>query len=625
MPLARSGFWTLPLFLLAAIGCSSDEDPRKQAPPDEPPAGNPKNDLLGSIHRCPGDPGCAGRDAVLLAGVATRDVTPVVDHVVAYAPRENPKGGYLDFDPLLGDLCVPKDSCDAATDYAGCLAVATDPMKCTWIAGFGLGRAATGVADPSSVRCVVLRQADTKVGLCSVDNVGWFYNEVQRTRELVEKDHPDLDLDLLLVASTHVHETQDTMGIWGPTDGQSGVKPEYNALIREMTAEALVEANEALVAVKVQMGASKVDGHIAETDPGGFGTAAFVTDTRDPVVFDHEIRTIRFIASDSDETVATLVNWTAHPEYAGDESTLTSSDFVHTLRESIEKGLDVKDASGNPLYSAPGVGGTALFFNGALGGQVGPGAVQHVGWTGDPVPDGLERAYRNGELVAAYALESLGAGSVTAEAVPLGFRAREIYIDVANDAYHIAIAQSLFDRDGEQYDTTRPLGETNVPVIRSQIAVIDVGLAEMITIPGELHAELLLGTPDGASGLDAPYPFTPAPFSVLNDLETNPNCGSEPYSRCNDVPPDLAKFDKTRVLDFARDPKATFRWALGLTPDQFGYIVPEYDYVLDSQNPYLSEAPGQHYEETNSVGPDVQRDYVEAMLRLLGSRRAIVR
>ena len=40
----------------------------------------------------------------------------------------------------------------------------------------------------------------------------------------------------------------------------------------------------------------------------------------------------------------------------------------------------------------------------------------------------------------------------------------------------------------------------------------------------------------------------------------------------------------------------------GLTEDFLGYFVPEFDYVLDARSPYLEEAPGDHYEETNSVG-----------------------
>ena len=38
----------------------------------------------------------------------------------------------------------------------------------------------------------------------------------------------------------------------------------------------------------------------------------------------------------------------------------------------------------------------------------------------------------------------------------------------------------------------------------------------------------------------------------------------------------------------------------GLGNDEIGYLVPPYDYVLSESSPYLSEAPGNHYEETNS-------------------------
>jgi hypothetical protein len=32
--------------------------------------------------------------------------------------------------------------------------------------------------------------------------------------------------------------------------------------------------------------------------------------------------------------------------------------------------------------------------------------------------------------------------------------------------------------------------------------------------------------------------------------------------------------------------------------------VPDFDYELNSAVPFLTEAPGQHYEETNSIGPE---------------------
>jgi hypothetical protein len=74
------------------------------------------------------------------------------------------------------------------------------------------------------------------------------------------------------------------------------------------------------------------------------------------------------------------------------------------------------------------------------------------------------------------------------------------------------------------------------------------------------------------------------------------------------------------VIDLARDPKAKYRWVLGLGLDEIGYVVPEYDYKLDGQNPYFEKAtPGNHYEETNSVGDDVQKLIVDPILQLLRS------
>lgn len=605
------------VMLVGFFGCGDGDEgstPAGSSYCEKEPAGSAENVRVGCDSRCPGGPDCLpASDPTLYAGAAVEDVTPEVQYVVVTAPGGKPH----EFNPLGGDVCVKKGSCDAS-DITKCQPV--DPDLCTWIAGFGAGRAAEGNADPTTVRCSVLSQGNTRIGLCAVDNVGWFYNEVERTREALQAEHPELGLDFLLVASTHVHETQDTMGIWGATDSRSGVNKAYNAWVRAMTVSALVKATAALEPVRVQFGKTLVDGHIPETDPGGHKTAAFVSDTRDPVVIDNELRVIRFLRRSDDSTVATLINFASHPEFAGSKNQLTSSDYVHTLREGIEKGFEVKDAAGKVLMQRDGVGGVALFFNGALGGQVGPGQVNHVDFEGNDVPEGLERAYNNGRLLAVYAHEALKQGVETTETAALGFRAREIYVSIANTGYHIALAQNLFDREGYFFDPNRELGPDNLPYIRSQIAVVELGPAQFVTLPGELHAELLLATPDGKSALDAPYPFTPAPYKVLNDTKTNPNCGTDGYSRCDEGPPDIAAFDRETPLDLSRDPKASYRWVVGLGLDQFGYIVPAYDFKLDGDNPYLEEfSPGEHYEETNSVANTVEAQVVDPVRQLLRS------
>ena len=58
-------------------------------------------------------------------------------------------------------------------------------------------------------------------------------------------------------------------------------------------------------------------------------------------------------------------------------------------------------------------------------------------------------------------------------------------------------------------------------------------------------------------------------------------------------------------------------YALGLTNDFLGYLIPPYDYELHPTSPYFEEADGDHYEETNSIGPSgwpVIEENVKALL-----------
>ncbi len=56
---------------------------------------------------------------------------------------------------------------------------------------------------------------------------------------------------------------------------------------------------------------------------------------------------------------------------------------------------------------------------------------------------------------------------------------------------------------------------------------------------------------------------------------------------------------------------------LGLANDELGYIIPPSDFVLDEELPYFREAEGEHYEETNSVGPQCAADLAEAFEKAL--------
>jgi hypothetical protein len=107
---------------------------------------------------------------------------------------------------------------------------------------------------------------------------------------------------------------------------------------------------------------------------------------------------------------------------------------------------------------------------------------------------------------------------------------------------------------------------------------VQLGPVRMLSLPGEVLPENVIGGYDGA--------YT-APGGVLIDPE-------------NENPPDLTKAPAGPYLldELGGDPS----WIIGLGNDEIGYIVPPYNFELAGAA-YLDEAPGDHYEETNSLGP----------------------
>jgi len=565
----------LPLALVAC-GSKGDEDPPA---PTRSPVGHPRNVDLPVDLVCPGAELCKpSDDANLFAGVASETITaPITEKLIKSA-----SGKPWEYRATGGDTF---EDTNGNGKFDG-----------SWIAGFGTGRAASGVSDDQFVRAVVLKQGNTKIAMVQIDCVGWMYEEVERTRAQLKAE--GVDVSYLFVAATHVHEARDTMGIWGVDDATSGLDKSYNEFVRKQTVKAVKDALSRLERVNITFGAIKVDGHLAGTDPAKKGAKAYVSDGRDPVIIDLTMNTMRLTKASDKSTLATLVNFGAHPEFADDKNVLLSSDFVWTLRDGVEKGVD----SGG--LKKPGVGGLALFFQGACGGQIGPGQVEVHDFSGKLYPEptdtapqiGLDRAKTIGTNYAYYALTSLeaGQGAQSFDTVRIGVRARQIFGSVENRGYHVAIASRLFDRKGYNFDESLPISEANQPDVKTEVAVLDIGPAQMLSVPGEIHPELVLGM--GAE-------LTPAPYVRVDPLNKNP--------------PKLDKAPSTGHLAQFIDPTAKFRWTLGMGNDEIGYLVPAWNYELDPNDPYYEEAPGDHYEETNSIGPKVEAEVIDPLRDML--------
>lgn len=498
---------------------------------------------------CPGSPGCETGEGVLRAGAASRDITPDLSGEDVQTVDVNGNGV---FDPFDGDEFEDRND-NGLFDGA-------------WVAGFSNGRAATGVADPQWVRVVAIESGDTTIAFAAIDCIGWFYDEVLAIREALS----DTDLDYLIVAATHTHQARDTMGLWGVEFIVSGIDPDYNAFVRNETEAAVRDALADLRAADVQYAS-----FFLRDMPGGVNR--YVSDSRDPRIIDDEVRVIRMLDSGSDDTIATLVNWGSHPQYLGSRNQLLSSDFAHWLRLGIEEGVEGPDGA------IAGVGGTTVFVNGAIGSQIGNERMNAETWEGEPLPrEGTETARVVGEQVAGFVLDALGpdGGSLTESEAALAFRHRQAVLDVLNRRFHSALLFDLFPRATYNWNAEGTLiPGMNEPDVLTEVAVVDVGRASMVLVPGELDPALFVGGYDGS--------WTPAGVEIV-DLE-------------RDNPPDLSRApDAPYLRDLMRDTDQ--RWLIGLANDTLGYFVPEFDYELATSRPYFDEAPGDHYEETNSVG-----------------------
>ena len=546
--------------LLSASLLSCDTPPPPTEEMKEPEVPRLPDELpLHVDQRCPGDKDCQdSSEDTLLVGYGQVDVTPLVE------PFDDKNGNKL------------RDADETFTDRNG-----NGVFDGYWIAGYGNGRLALGVHDPVWARAIVLRQGNTTVALVSMDALGLFYEETAEVEKLLrQKLAAAYDIDLLLLHGTHLHQNADTVGGWGPDFTTSGINPYYQKQWRQGLADAIFAARGSLRPARLSVSS------IAVEDGPNHDMRRYVGDGRDPVVIDNTLHTLQFMEKGDavpPKPIATVVNWAHHPESVGSENHEITSDFVHFLRQEMES----KGA------------GPVLYVSGALGGQIGPGGgVAPVDEMGNPVPkNSFKKAELIGKGVAGFALTALAdpkARTVEGKDAKLRFRTAKYAAQIANTIYHFANMLGIYKRTVCCYDTSRPIDDTNLPSAETRVAYLTFGPVAIVTNPGELHPELFIGGYDGSKA--GTYTFIDTKKKNAPDVSKAP------------APPYLID-----IMEGERPHRMTF----GLTMDFLGYIVPRFNYVLHETRPYIDEADGDHYEETNSIGPLVEPQVVGTMRQLI--------
>lgn len=293
------------------------------------------------------------------------------------------------------------------------------------------------------------------------------------------------------------------------------------------------------------------------------GTAeseGLLTDTREPIDYDATLTRLRFDPTDgSDDTY--IVNYACHAECLGARTTVVSADFpAYMEKEIIEQ-------TG---------GANVVFINGAIGGLI--------------TCEKLDDVLRNFELGLEYVREFgedvgelvMSVGNETEISPLVNIRSEAVEVKCDNIALLLVRILGVLNNDISKDEN----GDIS---IITEVSYMELGdkQAGIFMIPGELSPELesgnFLSANESANGTDADY----KPLCEMSDC--------------------------------------SHQFVIGLCNDEIGYIIPENDFHLHEWLPYFNttvdDAGRNHYEETNSTGPETAETLLDAMDRLINSAK----
>ena len=405
---------------------------------------------------------------------------------------------------------------------------------------------------------------------------------------------------LFFVHAQHNHAGPDTAGI-----GETRVNHKYYRYMleqmRDATLDALSSSEEAYLFF----------GH----DQFYFGLG----DARDPLMQDSTVHILRAYRNQerAGTPVVTIANWAMHPEVTLD----FSPEFQE--EECLKAVPPISDCSADGRFFThdfPGHfstqlkdlqgGGEALFFNGALGSQIGPHAPVWEVTTSAPlgngksVPEGAQvvpRNFRNTYLIGRSLAQFVQNIPLVNADSPLSFgnleyRETTMMIRLTNFGFRVGLCPlgTVFPEEEDANDRPLQIGNTLRPVYvcqgenptmkdcvsdnfacnfdeesgqpyrvgqfaETEVKYVKLGPIKIIAIPGELVPELSVGLP-----LDFDSPES---VSKYYGPPVNHPTGKD-YS----VPGIIA--------DMADCTLESPCWTLGLTQDEIGYIFPISDWQI---------------------------------------------
>ena len=236
-----------------------------------------------------------------------------------------------------------------------------------YLAGFGNNRRATTVHDDLYVRALAIQDGNATLVLVALDLIGFFRPDVYEVIERVKTSEVFKTSQVsVVIASTHTHHAPDTMGLWGRDDKTRGVDDEYLSAVKQKIADVIHASLSDLKPASAKWTSVHVPG--------------LAKNARNPEILDNELTLLQFLDTDNSPLV-TFFDFPCHPEVLWELNPNITSDYVHYLREEVEKQT----------------GAPCIFFSGALGGMMTPDVKDHS----------FEEAEFMGKKLAEEGLEAL--------------------------------------------------------------------------------------------------------------------------------------------------------------------------------------------------------------------------
>ncbi len=284
-------------------------------------------------------------------------------------------------------------------------------------------------------------------------------------------------------------------------------------------------------------------------------------DCRTPDTYDKNITSIRFVPFEGDGEIF-FVNFAAHAELMGSGTKSVSADFpCYMIREIEEKNK----------------GASALFVNGAIGGMISAKEIKKV-YRNEIDCEEYTKTFgkKLGEMINSLSYERKLKPIINVKSAPVKIKAENFVLILAR---MLKVINNDIGRDKKSKDA----------FVYSEVGYLELGDKDigMFLISGELFPELFTGD-----------------FLTAETSASGKKANYNPLKNVGD---------------------AKHKFVVGLCNDELGYIIPENDFYLNEETPYINNSydkfDRKHYEETNSTGPKTAETILNEIEKLVESVR----